>query len=56
MYVETNVVYCNVCLLKLLRFLSKVFFFFQMSLVVYKNCVWLWDTEFVAAGKTIVFS
>lgn len=29
MYIETNVVYHNVCLLKLLRFLSKVFFFFS---------------------------
>lgn len=58
MHIETNVVYYNVCLLKLVRFLSKVcfIFFFKCHYVVSKNCLWLWDIELVAAGRTIVFS
>lgn len=36
MYIETNVVYCNVCLLQLLRFLSKVFFFSNVTMLFTK--------------------
>lgn len=35
MYIETNAVYHNVCLLKLLRFLSKAFFFFPNATMLF---------------------